>query len=107
MSEEIEVIEIKTEFIKLDQLLKWANFVAVGTEAKMFIINGEVKVNGEVEVRRGKKIYSGDIVEFNGEKITVNIGEDMNDPIFTITDLLPHLAQDQMKKKLADGIGEK
>ncbi|MFZ2707899.1 MAG: S4 domain-containing protein YaaA, partial [Leptotrichiaceae bacterium] len=71
MSEEIEVIEIKTEFIKLDQLLKWANFVAVGTEAKMFIINGEVKVNGEVEVRRGKKIYSGDIVEFNGEKITV------------------------------------
>ncbi|MBP6102522.1 MAG: S4 domain-containing protein YaaA [Leptotrichiaceae bacterium] len=74
MSEEIEVIEIKTEFIKLDQLLKWANFVAVGTEAKMFIINGEVKVNGEVEVRRGKKIYSGDIVEFNGEKITVKRG---------------------------------
>ena len=74
MSEEIEVIEIKTEFITLDQLLKWANFVAVGTEAKMFIINGEVKVNGEVEVRRGKKIYSGDIVEFNGEKITVKRG---------------------------------
>ena len=74
MSEEIEVIEIKTEFIKLDQLLKWANFVAVGTEAKMFIINGEVKVNGEVEVRRGKKIYSGDIVKFNGEKITVKRG---------------------------------
>ena len=74
MSEEIEVIEIKTEFIKLDQLLKWANFVAVGTEAKMFIINGEVKVNGEVEVRRDKKIYSGDIVEFNGEKITVKRG---------------------------------
>ena len=74
MSEEIEVIEIKTEFIKLDQLLKWANFVAVGTEAKMFIINGEVKGNGEVEVRRGKKIYSGDIVEFNGEKITVKRG---------------------------------
>ena len=74
MSEEIEVIEIKTEFIKLHQLLKWANFVAVGTEAKMFIINGEVKVNGEVEVRRGKKIYSGDIVEFNGEKITVKRG---------------------------------
>jgi ribosome-associated protein len=74
MSEEVEVIEIKTEFIKLDQLLKWANFVAVGTEAKMFIINGEVKVNGEVEVRRGKKIYSGDIVEFNGEKITVKRG---------------------------------
>ena len=74
MYEEKEVIKLKTEFIKLDQLLKWANFVAVGTEAKMFIINGEVKVNGEVEVRRGKKIYSGDIVEFNGEKITVKRG---------------------------------
>ena len=46
----------------------------------------------------------GVIVKTNGEKVTVNIGEDMNDPIFTITDLLPHLAQDQMKKKLADGI---
>ena len=46
----------------------------------------------------------GVIVKTNGEKITVNIGEDMKDPIFTITDLLPHLAQDQMKKKLADGI---
>ncbi len=41
----------------------------------------------------------GVIVKTNGEKVTVNIGEDMNDPIFTITDLLPHLAQDQMKKK--------
>lgn len=46
----------------------------------------------------------GVIVKTNGEKIKINIGEDLNDPIFTITDLLPHLAQDQMKKKLADGI---
>ena len=46
----------------------------------------------------------GVIIKTNGEKITVKIGEDENDPIFTITDLLPHLAQDQMKKTLADGI---
>ena len=55
--DEIEIVEINTEFIKLDQLLKWANFTASGVESKMFILNGEVKVNGEVETRRGKKIY--------------------------------------------------
>lgn len=69
--DEMEIIEINTEFIKLDQLLKWANFTASGVESKMFILNGEVKVNGEVETRRGKKIYDGYIVEFNGEKIKV------------------------------------
>lgn len=46
----------------------------------------------------------GVIIKSNGEKITVNIGEDENDPIFTITDLLPHLAQEQMEKKLKNGI---
>ena len=46
----------------------------------------------------------GVIVKANGEKIEVNIGEDEDDPIFTITDLLPHLAQDQMEKKLKNGI---
>ena len=69
--DEVEIVEINTEFIKLDQLLKWANFTASGVESKMFILNGEVKVNGEVETRRGKKIYDGYIVEFNGEKIKV------------------------------------
>jgi S4 domain protein yaaA len=68
---EIEEIAINTEFIKLDQLLKWVNLTGSGVEAKMFIQNGEVKVNGVVETRRGKKIYDGDIVEFAGEKITV------------------------------------
>ena len=46
----------------------------------------------------------GVIIKSNGEKIKINIGEDENDPIFTITDLLPHLAQDQMEKKLKNGI---
>ena len=69
--DEMKIFEINTEFIKLDQLLKWANITASGLESKMFILNGEVKVNGEIETRRGKKIYDGYIVEFNGEKIKV------------------------------------
>ena len=68
---ELEESAINTEFIKLDQLLKWANLTGSGVEAKIFIQNGEVKVNDVVETRRGKKIYDGDIVEFAGEKITV------------------------------------
>lgn len=71
IDDEIEEIAINTEFIKLDQLLKWANLTGSGVEAKMFIQNGEVKVNSVVETRRGKKIYDGDIVEFAGEKIAV------------------------------------
>ena len=59
---------IHTEFIKLDQLLKWANLVESGAMAKMIILNGDVKV---IETRRGKKIYPGDVVEFNGEKIVM------------------------------------
>ena len=46
----------------------------------------------------------GVIVKTNGEKIRVNIGEDEKDPVFTITDLLPHLAQEQMEKKMKEGI---
>lgn len=69
----IKEITINTEFIKLDQLLKWTNFTGSGAEAKMFIQNGEVKVNDVVETRRGKKIYDGDVVEFAGEKIVIRI----------------------------------
>ncbi len=58
---------MNTEFIKLDSFLKWAGAVSQGSEAKAYILNGEVKVNGEVELRRGKKIYPGDKVEFGGE----------------------------------------
>ncbi len=71
MEKEIEEVVINTEFIKLDQLLKWANFTGSGVEAKIFIQNGEVKVNDAVETRRGKKIYDGDVVEFAGEKVVV------------------------------------
>ena len=67
----MEKISINTEFIKLDQLLKYANVVESGGLAKMVIIEGLVKVNGEVCTQRGKKIRVNDIVEFEDLKIIV------------------------------------
>lgn len=59
------------EFIKLGQLLKKAGLVGSGVEAKEVILDGEVKVNGETEERRGRKLYDGDTVSFDGEEIKV------------------------------------
>ncbi len=59
----MEEIFIETEFIKLDQLLKFAGIVQTGTDAKYFISEGLVLVDGEVETRRGRKIYDGMIVK--------------------------------------------
>lgn len=67
----MEEIIIQTEFIKLDSLLKFASFVGTGGEAKIVIADGLVSVNGEVCLARGKKIYNGDVVEFDGQKIRV------------------------------------
>ena len=53
----IEKIKISTEFIKLDQFLKWLAVVDSGSQAKQVILDGKVKVNDEVETRRGRKIY--------------------------------------------------
>lgn len=53
----IEKIKISTEFIKLDQFLKWIAVVDSGSEAKEVILDGKVKVNDEVETKRGRKIY--------------------------------------------------
>ena len=53
----IEKIKISTEFIKLDQFLKWLAIVDSGSQAKQVILDGRVKVNDEVETRRGRKIY--------------------------------------------------
>mgnify|MGYP003418985167 FL=1 len=64
---EMNEIKINTEFIKLDSFLKWAGIASLGSEAKMYILDELVKVNGEVCVQRGKKIRPGDIVEFEGE----------------------------------------
>jgi ribosome-associated protein len=59
----MEHIKIQTEFIKLNQFLKWANAAESGAAANHMITEGLVKVNGEVETRKGKKIYPGDLVE--------------------------------------------
>ncbi len=64
-------VKIDTEYIKLDQLLKFSGLADTGGIAKEVIQNGEVLVNGEVETRRGKKIRKEDVVEFRGEKVVV------------------------------------
>ncbi len=71
----MEKIQISTEFIKLDQLLKFANAVEGGGMAKNVIIDGLVKVNGEVCLQRGKKLRDKDIVEFENEKYIISIEE--------------------------------
>ena len=64
-------IREEDEFIKLGQALKKASLVGSGVDAKMVILDGLVSVNGEVELRRGKKIYPGDVVTFEGESVKV------------------------------------
>ena len=67
----MEVIYLREDFIKLGQALKAAGFVENGADAKLEINEGLVKVNGETETRRGRKLYDGDTVEYNGEKIEI------------------------------------
>jgi len=66
-------VEITEEPIELYKILKFENMVNSGGEAKYGISEGQVTVNGEVETRKRKKIFSGDIVEFNDEKIHIKI----------------------------------
>ena len=68
-------ITITTEFIKLQDLLKLANLVGTGGEAKILIQNGDVSVNGEVCTMRGKKIRPGDMVAFDGKELTVSYAD--------------------------------
>lgn len=67
----MQTIKIKDEFIKLGQLIKLAGLVDSGVDAKIVIQDGLVKVNGEVDIRRGKKIVPGDIVEYQGNQVKV------------------------------------
>lgn len=64
-------IRIRDEFIKLGQALKLAGVVEDGVEAKYVIQDGQVQVNGEVDERRGRKIYPGDTISFDGQEIKV------------------------------------
>ena len=67
----MEIIKLRDEFIKLGQALKAANLVEDGVEAKLVIQDGLVKVNTEVDTRRGRKLYDGDIVSFEGQEIKI------------------------------------
>lgn len=67
----MEIIKIKDDFIKLGQALKLAGLVESGVDAKLVIQDGLVKVNGEVDLRRGKKLVAGDVVEFDGKQFKV------------------------------------
>ena len=64
-------IVLREDFIKLGQALKAAKLVGSGVEAKIVILDGKVKVNGQVELQRGKKLYDKDVVSFAGETIEI------------------------------------
>ncbi len=66
-----KIINLKKDHIKLGQVLKAAGLVESGVEAKIVIKDGLVKVNGEIETRRGKKLYDGDIVSFEENEIKI------------------------------------
>ena len=67
----METIILRGEYIKLGQALKAAGMVESGVEAKEVIQEGLVMVNGETDIRRGRKLYGGDIVLFDGEEIRI------------------------------------
>lgn len=64
-------ILINTDVIKLDAFLKWSGIASLGSEAKLYIQDGLVKVNGEVCIQRGKKLKRGDIISFNQEEYEI------------------------------------
>lgn len=67
----MEIITIRDDFIKLGQALKLAGMVGSGVDAKFVIQDGLVKVNGQVETQRGRKLHEGDIITYNGESIQI------------------------------------
>ena len=64
-------LKLRDEFIKLGKAMKAAGIVSSGIDAKMLIQDGQVTVNGEVETRRGRKLYDGDVFEFEGDEVRV------------------------------------
>ncbi|MBO4400018.1 MAG: RNA-binding S4 domain-containing protein [Lachnospiraceae bacterium] len=68
----METVTIRDEFIKLGQALKLAGISDSGVDAKELITEGSVKVNGEVDLRRGRKLYDGDVVEAKGQSFRVS-----------------------------------
>ena len=70
----METLYLRDDFIKLGQALKAANLCESVVDAKFAVQDGLVKVNGEVDERRGRKLYDGDIVEFEGKQIKISKG---------------------------------
>lgn len=62
MDKKIIEVKIKTDYITLGQLLKFKGIISMGNEAKLFLINNEILVNNQLENRRGKKLYIGDLI---------------------------------------------
>lgn len=69
----MDSITIREDYIKLGQALKLAGLVDSGVEAKIVIQDGQVKVNGQVEYQRGKKLVNGDLVSYNGSEFIVKV----------------------------------
>ena len=67
----MDIVRLRDEYIKLGQALKAAGLVGSGAEAKEVIVEGSVKVNGETDTRRGRKLYAGDVITFNGEEVKI------------------------------------
>ena len=67
----MEIIKLRDEYIKLGQALKAANLVEDGVEAKLVIQDALVKVNNQVDIRRGRKLYNGDVVSFDGQELRI------------------------------------
>ena len=67
----MDEIKLRDEYIKLGQALKAAGYVGSGVDDKMVILNGEVTVNGEVCLQRGKKLYDKDVVGFDGHQVKI------------------------------------
>ena len=68
-----EMIHLRDDYIKLGQALKAAGLAESGVDAKFAVQDGLVKVNGQVETRRGRKLIAGDIVEYNGNIVKIEI----------------------------------
>jgi ribosome-associated protein len=115
MSEDFLVIELNQQPVELCKLLKIADLVSGGGEAKVVISEGDVLLNGEVEYQKRKKVYHQDVIEFNGEVVQLIINESLTEqgvssaPSEAITDTaeLEHKAKDKPASENKSNIPKK
>ena len=72
----MQIVTINKEPVELFKLLKFEGLVGSGGEAKMMVADGMVKLNGQVEIQKRKKVVSGDVIEFNGETMKLELSVD-------------------------------